>query len=255
MRAAAAAALLALACLLSACGSSGSERAPRGNPDARHGGTAVDNYAAVELLRALLIASSDGYNAGGGVADARTQLSRARANYAVLEGAVKARDPVVDREVSARFDLLTRDLRRSVSPKQYQGLAGPLFDQLMDGVAQALVPEKARDDRGVQAEALRRLAARMGADYDVAASSPGDDTSKLAFQEAWGIWRRAQIVGGLLKASLGPENSAVNDTIGNLRAYGFPNGPAPPANPPAGKVDAATAKIVNALLKRYALDS
>src|SRR3954470_20562710 len=131
------AALLAVVAI-AGCGSSGGGGGvPRGNPDLRHGPAAVDAYASVELLRALVIASSDQYYAGGSAADARTQLQRARASYGSLAPKVRTADPVVDREVTARFDLLARDLRRGISPDHYRDLATPLGDQLMDGVAQA----------------------------------------------------------------------------------------------------------------------
>src|SRR3954464_14116291 len=105
-------AALVLVLALAGCGSGGgSGGVPKGNPDSRHGPMAVDDYAAVELLRAKLVASSDSYYAGGSADDARTQLSRARAAYDVLEARVKAKDPVVDREVVARFDTLARDIR------------------------------------------------------------------------------------------------------------------------------------------------
>src|SRR3954470_20915726 len=100
------AALLALIAV-AGCGSSGGGGGvPRGNPDTRHGPVAVDNYAAVELLRARLIASSDSYYAGGSAQDARAQLTRARAAYDLLKAKVAAKDSVVNREVAARFDVL-----------------------------------------------------------------------------------------------------------------------------------------------------
>jgi hypothetical protein len=200
-----------------------------------------------------LIASSDGYFAGGSAADARTQLSRARTAYDALAGRVKANDPAVDREVVARFNLLASDLRRGIHPDHYRALAGPLFDQLMDGVTQALVPTSARSDRGLQAEALRRLAARLAATYDAAATTPGGTTARLGFEEAWGLWRRAQVLSGLIKQSLGGESGAVTGTINNLRGSAFPNGPRAPGAPPASKVDSASAKVVAALNKRFAL--
>src|SRR3954466_7548675 len=96
--------------VIAGCGSSGgSGGVPQGNPDARHGPTAVDNYAAVELLRAQIVASSDSYYAGGSAEDARAQLMRARSAYNVMADRVRAKDPVVDREVVARFDTLARD--------------------------------------------------------------------------------------------------------------------------------------------------
>src|SRR4051812_2897000 len=185
-------ALVLLAVALAGCGSGGGGGSvPKGNPDARHGPAAVDAYSSVELLRALLVASSDSYYAGGSASDARTQLARARAAYDALAARVKAGDPVVDREVVARFNTLARDLHAGTTPDHYRDLAGPLSDQLMDGVSQALVPEAARTDRGVQAEALRRITTRMAATYDASASAPTDTTARLAFQEAWGLWRRA----------------------------------------------------------------
>src|SRR4051794_17962791 len=98
-------ALVAVAILAVGCGSAGSGGGvPRGNPDTRHGPEAVDAYASVELLRALVVASSDPYYSGGSADDARTQLTRARSAYDALAGRVKAKDPVVDREVIARFN-------------------------------------------------------------------------------------------------------------------------------------------------------
>ena len=257
MRTAAAAVLAALVCALAACGSGGGAgQVPRGNPDARHGVAAVDDYASVELLRSLLIASGDEYFAGGSAADARTQLSRARAAYDALAGRVKAADPVLDREVVARFDRLATDIRRGVRPDLYRGLEGPLADQLMEGVSQALVPKSARTDRGLQAEALRRLTARLAATYDAAATSNGDGgAARLAFQEAWGLWRRAQAVESLVKQSLGGQAGAVAKTLNNLRGDAFPNGPRALQAPPSSKVDSASAKIVRALNGRFALDA
>src|SRR3954454_19516172 len=197
----AAAALVVLT--IAGCGSGGGGgHVPRGNPDSRHGPAAVDAYASVELLRALLIASSDEYYAGGSAADDRTQLTRARASYDGLSAKVKAGDPVVDREVVARFDVLAKYIRQGITPDHYRDLAGPLPDQLMDGVAQAVVPDAARSDRGVQAEALRRVTARLAATYDAAAAGSDTDTARLAFEESWGLWRRALALTTLIKPDL-----------------------------------------------------
>jgi hypothetical protein len=245
------AALLAVA--VAGCGSSGSS-APHGNPDARDGAAAVDSYASVELLRALLIASSDGYNAGGSAADARRQLQRARAAYAALSARVAAADPVLQREVTARFDLLARDLQRGMRPDHYSGLAGPLFDQLMDGVSQALVKPSARSDRGVQAEALRRVTSRLAATYDAATSGAGDPTARLAFQESWGLWRRAQALTALVKPDLGRQADAVANTLNGLRGSAFPQGPIQPNGASSGKVDKAGIRVLDALTKRFGFD-
>ncbi|HEX4720350.1 MAG TPA: hypothetical protein VH300_17665 [Thermoleophilaceae bacterium] len=254
-RAAPAAALVALACALSACGNGGSGTVPRGNPDARHGAAAVDAYASVELLRGRLIASSDSYYASGSAEDARQQLVLARAAYDALAPRVRANDPVVDREVVARFNTLARDLHAGIAPDHYRDLAGPLADQLMDGVSQALVPPPARSDRGVQAEALRRVTARLAATYDAASAGADPMTSRLAFEQAWGLWRRAQALTSLIKPNLGGQAGAVSGTLSALRGSAFPEGPAIIDSPPAEKVDNAGTKIIDALNKRFGFEA
>jgi hypothetical protein len=251
-----AAALAALAVLIGGCGESGgSSSVPRGNPDARHGPAAVDDYAAVELLRARLIASSDSYYSGGSADDARIQLARARAAYDAVAPRVKAKDPVVDREVVARFDTLARDIRRGTAPDHYRDLAGPLADQLMDGVSQALVAQKARSDRGVQAEALRRVTSQMAATYDASAGTADTDTGRLAFEESWGLWRRALALTALIKSYLGSQKNTVAGSLNGLRGSAFPEGPSIVDEPAAQKVDSASTKVVDALDKRFGFDA
>jgi hypothetical protein len=240
---------------LSACGSGGaaSGGVPKGNPDTRHGPAAVDSYASVELLRARLVASSDSYYSGGSAVDARTQLSRARSDYDVMAARVKAKDPVVNREVVARFDVLARDLRDGIAPDHYRDISAPLGDQLMDGVSQAIVPAAARTDRGVQAEALRRVATRLAATYDASASASSEDTARLAFEESWGLWRRALALTALIKPNLGGQKNTIAGALNNLRGTAFPNGPNILDAPPADKVDSAQAKVGEALNKRFEL--
>ena len=251
-----AAALALVALLIAGCGSGGSGGGvPRGNPDARHGPAAVDDYAAVELLRARLIASSDSYYAGGSAADARLQLERARAAYDGLAPRVKAKDAVVDREVVTRFDTLARDIRAGTAPDHYRDLAGPLADQLMDGVSQALVPQGARSDRGVQAEALRRVTQRLAATYDASAAAADDTTTRLAFQESWGLWRRALALTALIKPNLGGQKNTIAGTLNGLRGSAFPDGPTVVDTPPSDKVDTAGTKVIDALDKRFGFDA
>lgn len=247
--------MAALVLLVAGCGSSSSGGVPRGSPDSRHGPAAVDEYASVELLRALLVASSDSYYSLGAAGDANTQLHRARSAYDRLAGRVKAKDPVVDREVTARFDVLARDIRRGIAPDRYRDLATPLADQLMDGVAQALVPQGARTDRGVQAEALRRVTSRLAATYDTSAAGADDASAQLAFEESWGLWRRALALTALIKPDLGGQKNTVAGSLNALRDSAFPDGPGLPADPPADKVDAAGTKVIEALNKRFGFDT
>ncbi|HEX6713489.1 MAG TPA: hypothetical protein VF066_08885 [Thermoleophilaceae bacterium] len=250
-----AAALAALSLLIAGCGSDDGGSVPRGDPDTRHGPVAVDDYAAVEFVRARVVASSDSYYSGGSAEDARIQLERARAAYDVLGRRVKAKDPVVDREVIVRFNTVARDLRAGTSPDHYRDVAGPLADQLMDGVTQALVPQSARSDRGVQAEALRRVTARLAATYDAAASGGDPDTGRLAFEESWGLWRRALALTALIKPSLGGQKNTVAGSLNGLRGSAFPDGPIPVDTPSAQKVDSAGTKVIDALTKRFRFDA
>jgi hypothetical protein len=250
-----AAALAALALLVAGCGSSDSGGVPRGNPDSRHGPVAVDDYAAVELLRARLVASSDSYYSGGSAADAQLQLERARAAYDVLAPRIKKKDPIVHREVVARFATLERDIRRGTSPDHYRDIATPLADQLMAGVAQAIVPQSARSDRGVQAEALRRVTSRLAATYDAAAAGGDETTTRIAFEEAWGLWRRALALTTLIKSDLGGQKDTVAGSLNALRSSAFPEGPVLVDSPPAQKVEAAGTKVDDALSKRFGFDA
>lgn len=247
MRAAAVAVLCAV--LVAGCGSGGGKGVPQGNPDNRHGAAAVDSYASVELLRALLVAASDGFYAGGSAEDAGTQLNRARSSYEDLQDRVRATDPVLDREVSARFDVVQKALRRGVAPDRFRDLMGPLADQLMDGVSQAVVKPAARSDRGVQAEALRRLSSRMSATYGAAT----EQGTTLAFEESWGLWRRALAVTALIKPDLGSQKDAVAAALNNLRGTAYPAGPLIPDEPKPDKVDAAQQRVTRALDKRFGL--
>jgi hypothetical protein len=247
--------LVVVACALSACGGGGSGSVPQGNPDARHGAAAIDAYTSVELLRALLIASSDPYYAGGSADDARAQLQRARAAYAAMAPRVRLKDPAVDREVVARFNTLARDIRAGTAPDHYRDLAGPLADQLMDGVSQALVPAAARSDRGVQAEALRRVTSRLAGTYDVAAANADPATARLAFEESWGLWRRALALTALIKPNLGGQKDTIAGQLNGLRGTAFKDGPTIPDSPPAEKVDSAGTKVIDALDKRFGFES
>lgn len=245
--------VVAAALIVAGCGSSGSGSVPQGSPDSRHGPQAVDDYASVELLRARLVASSDAYYAGGNAGEAGTQLARARAGYDLLAPRVRTEDPLVDREVVARFETLERDIRHGITPDRYRDLSGPLADQLMDGVTQALVPQAARSDRGVQAEALRRVTARLAATYDASASAADERTARLAFQEAWGLWRRALSLTTLIKPDLGAQKDAIAGALNGLRESAFADGPALLDAPAQDKVDGAQLKVSAALGKRFGL--
>jgi hypothetical protein len=252
VRAPTALAAVLAAVALSACGDSGGS-VPQGNPDGRHGAEAVDAYAQVELLRALIVASSDSYYAGGSAEDAGTQLERAQAAYGQLAARVRRADPVLDREVVARFRVVARALREGTPPDHYRDLATPLWDQLMDGVSQALVAAGARSDPGVRGEALRRVALRLSATYDASASSSDADQARLAFEESWGLWRRALALVTLVKPALGDQKDRIAGAMNSLRGPAFPEGPLQPERPAALKVDQASVRVVQALDKRFGL--
>jgi hypothetical protein len=252
MRARGLTAAVAAACLVLG-GCSGREPVvPQGNPDARHGAEAVDAYASIELMRALLIASSDGFAAGGSADEARVQLDRARAGYARLSAAVRAGDAELDHEVLLRFDQAAHAIRNGTTPETYRGLVGPLFDQLSDGITQAALSAAVRGDPGVQAVALRRVAMRMAATYDAAGAPGGDTPSRLAFQEAWGLWRRATILDSVLGGNLGSQEGPLASALNNLRDPVFKDGAGSTARLPA-RVDAAARRVVRGVDARFGL--
>src|SRR4051794_7533452 len=88
----------ATALALAGCGTGGGHAVPRGNPESRHTTSAIDTYAQVEFLRALLVASSDGYYAGGSADDARSQLRRARSAFDSLQHPPRAAAAGLDHE-------------------------------------------------------------------------------------------------------------------------------------------------------------
>jgi hypothetical protein len=108
----------------------------------------------------------------------------------------------------------------------------------------------------VQAEALRRLTTRLTATYDASASGETDiGTARLAFEESWGLWRRALSLTTLLKPDLGGQKDTVAGSLNNLRGSAFPDGPNLVDAPPAEKVDSAGTKVIDALSKRFGFDT
>ena len=108
---------------------------------------------------------------------------------------------------------------------------------------------------GVQAEALRRVSTRLAATYDAAAAGADQTTTRLAFEEAWGLWRRALALTTLIKPDLGGQKDTVAGSLNGLRGSAFPDGPALIDAPPSSRVDSARQKVVDALSKRFGFDA
>src|SRR5204863_8736480 len=96
---------------------------------------------------------------------------------------------------------------------------------------------------------------RMAATYDASASAPTDTTARLAFQEAWGLWRRALALTALIKPNLGAQKDTIAGTLNGLRGAAFPSGPTQLDARPATKVDTGETKIVDALNTRFAREA
>jgi hypothetical protein len=95
----------------------------------------------------------------------------------------------------------------------------------------------------------------MAATYDASAANLDETTARLAFQESWGLWRRALALTTLIKPNLGSQKNTVAGTLNGVRGTAFPDGPRVLDSPPSQKVDAASTKVIDALNKRFGFDS
>ena len=236
----------ALVLPLAGCGDDAAT-VPRGDPAVRHGERAVADYLAVEEIRSHLAAASDYYYSGGSAASTRALIGQARDRYLSLAERIAGRDPVLTREVGVAFERADRAVERGATPDGARDTIGPLADQLMDGVVQALVPREARQDPGLQAAVMSKLLERV----DVLS----DAGLPQLFAQEWGYLRRAQALHVALAEDLGPEKDDVTNAFGRLRDRSFPEGAVAPKGaepePPARAVD----RIRDALEERFGLTS
>jgi hypothetical protein len=219
-----------------ACGEA-ADPAPVGGPAlALAGERGLADLFAVEVIRARLRAASDLYGLGRRE-DAAAHLAAAREGYAGLSRRVSVREPRLDREIRVALHLLDRWMAEGETRERVRERISPVADQLMEGALSALVWSAVRFDPRVQAETLRRLLRELDTTYARAAPppAPGDDRARRAFQRAYGLLARAQIVASDIQDSLGPVRDPVVLPLATLRAQAFPGDLGPPPPPEEGE--------------------
>lgn len=245
----AAAALAALA--LAGCGGDGDGEPATGDPAARHGERPIEIVLTIERARARLTAASELY-ATGRAEDALVQLRHARRIWSELSGEVRARDPVLEREISAAFAAVEGDMSRSRPFDTVRDRLSPLGAQLLGGVLDELVEQDARADEGLKAEVLRRLMPALAQAYaQGAGDGPG---ARLSLEHAYGLLVRAQALTRDIASKLGPKRDAAINGLKDLRSEAFPEGAVLPAvRLPPARVQEAAEAVREALSERFGL--
>lgn len=250
------AALLALAgaLLLASCGGGGRAPAakppPEGSPALRHPSSDIAGALAVEDTRAHLLAASRLYLTKR-YESAAAQVEAARSEYRRIGTAVRQRNPVLDRELSAAFPLLNAQIAEHVSASALGRRLGPLQGQVLDAALADAVSGAARRDPGVAALVAGRLARQAGREYAVAASEGFTASGVRAYQDAFGLVARAQAVARQIGGALGPQNGAVSRSLADAYSAGFPTGVLTPRHLPAARVEADLARARAALSRRF----
>jgi len=245
-------ALLALACMLTPLGCA-SESPQPGPPATRHGERPLTALGTVEEVRARLVAASDLYVLRSD-ADARAQLRAARAAYASLSGRVRVGDRVLDREIVAAFGLIDSLIARGAGLETVREPIAALSGQLMAAAWRELVTFDARVDPGVAAEVLLRLTAALEREYARGVQPGSGNAGKLAFEHAYGLLARSQIVARGLADVLGPQQETVTETLSVVRERSFPLDVArTPFPPSAGLLAHDLAAVRSAVASRFGL--
>lgn len=260
--------LLVVLVALAGCGPIGGAPAPPRGPAAeRHGEQTVTTFERVEDVRARLVAVGD-LAALRATDDARGHLAAAEASYRRLSPRVRARDGALDREIVRAFALVDARLTNGTSLERMREPVDALGGQLLDGALAALTSVQARSDPGVEAEVLRRTTAALSGRYAAGAAPAAGRAQRRAFQHAYGLLARAQILARGLVGPLGPEKDAVAMPLAALRFEAYPTGlgprprtgaptgmpPEPTPPPPSpGRVGALSKQVGAALERRFAL--
>jgi hypothetical protein len=251
-RIALAAAALASAAALSACGDgNGGQSAPQGPPAARHGEQPILVYQRIERVRARLVAASDLYFLRR-IPEARAQLAIGGSGYRSLSAGVRREDALLDREILAAFPAVDRLMLQGVAFDTMRDRLSPLLDQLLGGAAAVLIPAGAREDRGLQAEALSRLLEDLNAEYSRSQRASGPEADRT-LEYAYGLLARAQSVARGLSESLGPKKDQVTEGIAGIRDDSFPDNLLNPTPRPVAEVDASVGNVQRALEQRFRL--
>ena len=218
-------ALLATVALVGCGGDDGAPKVKRGSPVDRYGEQAVSDYGSVEAVRSALVPASDAYVAGLRD-DSLVHAETAQAAYAdLLSPSVRAKDPTLDREITAAFPKAIAEMRAGRGLRGVRTRLGFISGQLLDGALAALVPREAREDPGLKAEVLRRLLDPLEAEYAAAGEEGAEsDAGRLAAQSAYGLLGRSQALARSIGKAFGPRLDDVSEGLASVRELAFPNG-------------------------------
>jgi hypothetical protein len=227
---------------------------PTGPPAERHGERAPATVEAVERLRASLVAALQLYGLGRRD-EALGHLAEGERRYERLRARVRPRDAVLDREIRAALVRARAGMTRGDPPRPVLTRVRALIGPLTDGVLETLVPRAARDDAGVRAEVLSRLAGALRRKYAEGVGASTRPRRRLHLQRAYGLLARAGVVGRGLGADLGPQRPAVLEPLRGMRDRVWPTGiERPPTPPPApARVARAVERVRGALAERFGL--
>jgi hypothetical protein len=245
---AAAAALVAAGCGGS---SSGGPAPPRGPAAERHPTSQIAAAQAAEEMRAQLVAATQLYNVGHPL-ESSAHMKAAAGDYSRISDEVRRSQPVLDREIHAAFGVIAGQIAHKAASPAVALRIGLVQGQLMDAAIAAAVPVAARDDPGVGATVISRLAAQGAAAYSAAAREGQTPVGKRQFQDAFGLVSRALSVSHGEGASLGPVRVTVLKGLGAAHNDGFPFGVLmPKAALQAAKVRSDVARVQAALNRRF----
>jgi hypothetical protein len=246
-------AVLAVPFALAACGGGGnSAPPPQGPPTLRHPAAQVAASLDAEVMRAHLVAASSLYGVGRR-AEAQQHMNAAETGYVRLTDLVRAKDPILDREINAAFGVIAGQISAGEAPPQVTNRMGLVQGQLLDAAITDSVDLAARNDPTVGAQVLLDLANQGDADYAAVAAAPGTPAGRRAFQDSFGLLTRALAIARNLKGSFGPQANAATNAAGGAHNDGFPLGVLEPKPLQRAKVAADVARLRAAVARRFRL--
>ena len=246
------AAALAASLLLASCGGGGGSGPPppQGPPSARHPGSDIAAAQTTEEMRAQLLVAARLYN-NGRFGFAAAHMATAKKQYDSLTAAVRRRDAALDREFHAAFGFIAGQISQHLPPPVVTLRMGLVQGQLLDAAEQDSVSKAARNDPGVSALVMSRLADEGTRDYAVAAAEGFTDRGKRAYQDAFGLITRASSISHQISPSLGPQRGAVVNSLNEAHNQGFPTGVLVPRHLVPLKVATAARRTQAAIARRF----
>jgi hypothetical protein len=246
------AAALAASLLLASCGGGGgSLKPPQGPPSARHPSSDIAAELAAEEMRVHLLVAARLYN-NGRFSFATQHMATAKAEYGAITAAVRRRDSALDREFHAAFGVIAGQIDQREPALAVTTRMGLVQGQLLDAAISDSVSGPARNDPGVTAQVMSRLAAQGAQDYALAVAQGGfTDRGRRAYQDAFGLITRASSLSHQISNFLGPQRGAVINGLNDAHNKGFPTGVLVPRHLDPAGVAGGVGRAQAAVSKRF----